>query len=139
VVAKHDWDLIERLKYDDGLTWREVAQTVNAGVSGDSLAKQYSDRRAYQRRGVVSGGTRQPADGSTPSLGDFVRQNRLDVKRASCPICAHLDLDVRRQLADASTQGITRKEQIAWLEAVHHNRVTTHQLSAHFQGRHDDD
>lgn len=139
MIAKYDWDLIGRLKYEDGLTWAEVARKVDAGVPGGSLAKQYSDRRARQRQGLMPGGTRRTVDGSTPSLGEFVRQNRMDVKRASCPICAHFDLDVRRQLADASNQGITRKEQIAWLEAVHHNRVTTHQLSAHFQGRHDDD
>lgn len=139
MLAKYDWDLIERLKYEDGLTWAEVAQEVSAGVSGDSLAKQYADRKKYQQRRLVSTAMRRGTNGGPASLGEFVRRSRLDVKRASCPICAHLDPDVRRQLADASAQGITRKEQIAWLEAVHHTRVTTHQLSAHFQGRHDDD
>jgi hypothetical protein len=73
------------------------------------------------------------------SLAEFTQQKRLDQKRAACPVCINLDEDVRSQLAAASGQGITRKEQMAWLEEVFGLRVTTHQLSAHFQGRHDDD
>jgi len=71
------------------------------------------------------------------ALVDHVREKRLDQKRALCPVCK-LDKGVRDQLAEASAQGITRKEQVAWLEDVIGVRLTSAQLNAHFSGRHDE-
>lgn len=130
---KYDWDAIENLR-DAGLTWPQVVEELGLDIGHKSLSKQHSQRR--RRTGVIRERPRGNSD--TPSLAEFAREKRMDVRRASCPICAHLDADVRQQLAEASAQGITRKEQMAWLEEVFGLRVTTHQLSAHFQGRHDD-
>ena len=76
-------------------------------------------------------------EGRVMALVDHVRERRLDQKRALCPVCK-LDRSVRDQLAEASAQGITRKEQVAWLEEVIGVRLTTPQLNTHFSGRHDD-
>ena len=71
------------------------------------------------------------------ALLDHAREKRLDQRRAMCQVCK-LDQGVRDQLAEASAQGITRKEQVAWLEDVVGARLTTAQLNAHFSGRHDE-
>ena len=71
------------------------------------------------------------------ALLDHAREKRLDQRRAMCQVCK-LDQGVRDQLAEASAQGITRKEQVAWLEDVIGVRLTTPQLNTHFSGRHDE-
>ena len=71
------------------------------------------------------------------ALVDHAREKRLDMKRALCPVCK-LDRGVRDQLAEASAQGITRKEQVAWLEDIVGVRLSVSQVNAHFAGRHDE-
>lgn len=71
------------------------------------------------------------------ALVDHAREKRLDMKRALCPVCK-LDRGVRDQLAEASAQGITRKEQVAWLEDIVGVRLNVSQVNAHFAGRHDE-
>jgi len=79
--------------------------------------------------------TKQESD--IMALVDHAREQRLDQKRAICPVCK-LSAEVRAQLAEAGGRGITRKEQSAWLKEVVGKAITIPELNAHFAGRHDD-
>lgn len=71
----------------------------------------------------------------TPSLNlvAFMRQKR----REACCVC-HLSADVRSQLNTATDKGIRRKDVLEWLHAVVGVSITDAELTAHKNGRHDD-
>lgn len=70
-----------------------------------------------------------------PSLTDFVRDRRLEQKRANCPVCQLPD-DVQEQIHRASERKIRRTEVLAWLNATLGHPIKDVDLTAHYNARH---
>ena len=64
-------------------------------------------------------------------LGDFVKARR----RVECPVC-QLPAEVLRQLAEARSHHIRRRDQMAWLTDEVGLDITSADLDRHYSGRH---